>query len=53
MLKKLRSVYEKYDQWLFVVLTLLVLYWLIKFVLWAEPIVHSKPLLRFLLGWLF
>jgi hypothetical protein len=48
-----KKLWEKYDQWVAVVLTLSVLFGLIKLVLWAEPIVQSKTLLRFLLGWLF
>ena len=49
----IRRLWEKVDQWVAVVLTVAVLFGLIKLVLWAEPIVQSKTLLRFLLGWLF
>jgi capsule polysaccharide export protein KpsE/RkpR len=53
----LKKAYEKIDQWLFlvlgIVLTLVVIIGVIKFALWAEPIVQSKFILRKLLGWLF
>jgi hypothetical protein len=53
----LRKIYERIDQWLFlalgITLTLAVIIGIIKFALWAEPIVQSKFILRKLLGWLF
>jgi hypothetical protein len=48
-----KKLWEKYDQWVAVVLTLAVLFGLIKLVLWAEPLVHSKWILGKLLGWMF
>jgi|GEM_PF-4593879 len=50
MLKKL---WEKVDQWVVLVLGFGVLVGLIKFVLWAEPLVRSKWILSKLLGWMF
>lgn len=49
----LKKVWEKIDQWVFLVLGFAVLVGLIKFVLWVEPIVRSKWILNKLLGWMF
>lgn len=49
----LKKVWEKVDQWVVLLLGFAALVGLIKFVLWAEPIVRSKWILNKLLGWMF